>query len=55
MGCYTRLLSEWENDFWNNPNEFPNDGSLKSNLRLFAFETAKRWFDLQEKYENTRD
>jgi hypothetical protein len=46
MGCYTRLLSEWENDFWNNPNEFPNDGSMKSNLRLFAFETAKKWLEL---------
>jgi len=42
MGCFTRKLSEWENDFWNNNNEFPNDGSEKSNLRLFAFETAKK-------------
>ena len=46
MGCFTRKLSEWELDFWNNDNEFPNDNSEKSNLRLFAFETAKRWFDV---------
>ncbi len=44
MGCFTRKLSDWESDFWNNDNEFPNDGSEKSNLRLFAFETAKKWF-----------
>ena len=44
MGCFTRKLSEWESDFWNNDNEFPNDGSEKSKMRLFAFETAKRWF-----------
>ena len=46
MGCFTRKLSEWESDFWNNDNEFPNNNSEKSNLRLFAFETAKKWFEL---------
>jgi uncharacterized protein YjbI with pentapeptide repeats len=46
MGCFTRKLSEWESDFWNNDNEFPNNGSEKSNLRLFAFETAKKWFEI---------
>lgn len=46
MGCFTRKLSEWESDFWNNDNEFPNNNSEKSNMRLFAFETAKRWFEL---------
>lgn len=51
MGCCDRLLSEWESDFWNNENEFPNDNSLKSNLRLMAFETAKKWFELIEKDE----
>jgi len=48
MGCYDRLLAEWENDFWNNPNEFPNDGSEKSQLRLFAFGAAKKWFEIIE-------
>ena len=49
MGCFTRKLSDWESDFWNNDNEFPDDGSEKSNLRLFAFEVAKKWFELNEK------
>ena len=51
MGCYTRTVKEWENDFWNNPNEFPNDNSLKSNLRLLGFETGKKWFELVESSE----
>ena len=46
MGCFTRKLSDWEYDFWNNNDEFPNDGSEKSNLRMFAFETAKKWFEI---------
>lgn len=46
LGCYLRLLKEWENDFWNNTKEFPNDGSLKSNLRVLAFETCKKWIEL---------
>jgi len=37
LGCYTRTRKEWEEDFWNNINEFPNDGSEKSNARLRAF------------------
>jgi hypothetical protein len=49
MGCYTRKLSEWEADFWNNDNEFLNNGSEKSNMRLFAFETAKKWFEIIDK------
>ncbi len=44
MGCHDRSVSEWDVDFWNNPNEFPNDGSEKSNMRLFAYNTAKEWF-----------
>jgi hypothetical protein len=48
MGCYDRSLTEWEADFWNNNNEFPNDGSKKSQLRLMAYNTAKAWFDIVE-------
>ena len=48
MGCYNRSIAEWENDFWNNNDEFPNDNSLKSNLRLMAFNTAKEWLKLVE-------
>lgn len=43
MGCHWRSLAEWEADFWNNPKEFPNDGSAKSNMRLAAYNFAKEW------------
>jgi len=46
MGCYDRTLQEWEKNFWNNNSEFPNDNSVKSNCRLMAFETAKRWIEI---------
>ena len=46
MGCYDRTLAKWEENFWNNEVEFPNDNSEKSNLRLLAFETAKKWFEI---------
>ena len=46
LGCYTRLLSEWESDFWNNNNEFPDNGSLDSELRKLAFKTCKKWIKL---------
>jgi len=46
MGCFDRTLAEWESDFWNNNNEFPNDNSVKSNCRLMAFETAKKWIEI---------
>jgi len=48
MGCYTRLLSEWENDFWNNTSEFPNDGNIESKYRLMAFEFCKQWIELNK-------
>ncbi len=46
LGCYTRLVSEWEEGFWNNTDEFPNDNSIKSNLRVLAFETCKKWIEI---------
>ena len=48
MGCYIRTVEDWDKDFWNNENEFPNNGSEKSNLRLFAYETAKKWLEIVE-------
>ena len=48
MGCFNRSLDEWETDFWNNDSEFPNNNSEESKLRLLAFETAKKWFLLQD-------
>ena len=49
MGCFYRTRKEWEKDFWNNPN-YPNNDSLQSNQRLFAFKTACQWIDLIKKY-----
>jgi len=49
LGCHDRLLSEWESDFWNNNDEFPNDGSIKSESRLMAFKSAKMWFEIIDK------
>jgi len=55
MGCYDRSLKEWEGNFWNNESEFPNNDSFKSNQRLFAFETAKNWILLTEKYQQNEE
>jgi acetyltransferase-like isoleucine patch superfamily enzyme len=40
MGCFTRLLKEWEDDFWNNPDEF-KEGTPEGNDRLRAFNKIK--------------
>ena len=48
LGCYNRSLKEWETDFWNNVSEFPNDGNYESLLRVFAFDTAKKWLKIEE-------
>ena len=46
MGCHDRTLQEWTENFWNNNSEFPNDNSVKSQCRLMAFETAKKWIEI---------
>jgi hypothetical protein len=48
LGCYTRLVSDWQNDFWNNSSEFPNNGDLDSKYRLMAFEFCKKWIELNK-------
>ncbi len=48
MGCYFRKKEEWDRDFWNNTYEFPNDKSIKSELRKFAYETACKWAKLMK-------
>jgi len=50
MGCHDRSVKEWDANFWNNENEFPNDGSVKSELRVIAYNTAKAWIELQLKH-----
>jgi len=49
LGCHTRTVEEWESDFWNNLTEFPDDGSENSKMRVFAYETCKKWFEIIEK------
>ena len=48
MGCHDRSITEWDADFWNNDKEFPNNGSIKSNLRVIAYDTAKKWIELNK-------
>lgn len=49
MGCFERTRKEWEADFWNNPN-YPNNGNFRSQKRLFAFETACKWLDMEKNF-----
>ena len=46
MGCYTRSVKEWQEDFWNNTSEFPNDNSIPSQLRKMAFDFAIKWIKI---------
>jgi hypothetical protein len=48
LGCHLRSVEEWEKDFWNNNNEFPNDNSVKSQLRVLAYDTCKRWIEINK-------
>ena len=49
LGCHLRTRAEWDANFWNNLLEFPDDGSLKSEARKLAYETACKWLDLNAK------
>ena len=49
LGCFTRTRKEWEADFWNNDDEFPNDNSEKSKARLRAFKMCCNFLDLIKK------
>jgi hypothetical protein len=50
LGCRTQTRQEWESNFWNNDNEFPNNGSEKSIARLRAFKVACFFLDSIEPY-----
>ena len=43
LGCHFHKVSEWEENFWNNDQDFPNDGSAKSQERLMAYRTCLEW------------
>lgn len=46
LGCHWRKVSDWENDFWNNPEEFPNNGNIDSKLRWLAYQTCLQWLEI---------
>jgi len=45
MGCHLRTREDWERNPWNNPSEFPDNGSRKSQRRQFALKMAFLWLD----------
>jgi hypothetical protein len=47
MGCFTRTVEEWRNDFNNNPKEFPI-GSDEWKKRLEAFNACMKILNLDE-------
>ena len=49
LGCFFRKREEWNENFWNNDEEFPNDNSEASNMRLAAFNFACKWIDERKK------
>ena len=42
LGCYLRTIDEWDGDFWNNNDEFP-EGSEPGNLRFETFNKIKKY------------
>lgn len=48
LGCFLRTQDEWENDFWNNGKEFPNDNSDASKARIYAYNVAKDWLNFNQ-------
>ena len=49
LGCKWLKRSEWDGDgFWNNTNEFPDDGSIKTKERRMALKFAQDWIDLHK-------
>ena len=45
LGCHLRSVNAWEDDFWNNLREFPNDGSEHSKKRMEAFQACLKWLE----------
>ena len=43
LGCHIRKVADWEADFWNDPREFPDNGSVKSQERVMAYKTCLEW------------
>jgi len=45
LGCHFRKASEWADNFWNNPSEFPNSGDIASKDRWNAYQACLRWLE----------
>ena len=45
LGCYFQKVSEWAENFWNNPSEFPNSGDAGSKDRWNAYQACLRWLE----------
>jgi hypothetical protein len=52
FGCKRLLATDWTNNFWNNDNEFPNDGSEKTMNRVILFKEIVRRIELDAKKNN---
>jgi hypothetical protein len=48
MGCKHQSPEEWETNFWNNTNEFPDDGSAKTKRRILALKWANDVLKIME-------
>jgi len=45
LGCFLRSVDEWESNFWNNNNEFPNNGSEDSQARWNTYQSLLTWIN----------
>ena len=45
LGCKFHKVSEWAENFWNNPGEFPNNGDTASKDRWNAYQACLRWLE----------
>lgn len=52
LGCKCQTREEWSRNFWNNTEEFPDNGSEKTELRKFALTTGFAWLDMIHKLED---
>lgn len=52
LGCHFRPTADWAADFWNNPEEFPNNGDMDSKLRWMVYQTCLQWLEINREVNN---
>jgi hypothetical protein len=52
FGCKRLLATDWVSNFWNNDNEFPNNGSEKTMKRVILFKEIVRRIELDANTNN---